>query len=183
MSMTDLRSTFGARLKMGEPMARHTSARVGGPADYLATAESAGELAELVRAAWRLGLQPLILGGGSNVLVGDAGVRGLVILNRARALEFRPAGPGRPASGPRAAPTWACWPANAGCAAWPAWSGPPRCQERWAGQSLATPARTAATWPAIWSWPKSCNKMMGTVCGDGTRPSWPLNTGPAASSG
>jgi UDP-N-acetylmuramate dehydrogenase len=92
MSMTDLRSTFGARLKVGEPLSRHTSARVGGPADYLAIAESAGELAELVRAAWRLGLQPLILGGGSNVLVSDAGVRGLVILNRARALEFR-AGP------------------------------------------------------------------------------------------
>jgi UDP-N-acetylmuramate dehydrogenase len=92
MSMSDLRSTFGSRLKVGEPMARHTSARVGGPADYLATAESAGELAELVRAAWRLGLQPLILGGGSNVLVSDAGVRGLVILNRARTLEFR-AGP------------------------------------------------------------------------------------------
>jgi UDP-N-acetylmuramate dehydrogenase len=98
MSMTDLRSTFGARLKIGEPLARHTSARVGGPADYLATAESAGELAELVRAAWRLAVQPLILGGGSNVLVSDAGVRGLVILNRARALEFRQGGPGTPPS-------------------------------------------------------------------------------------
>ena len=93
MSMTDLRSTFGARLKIGEPLARYTSARVGGPADYLATAGSAGELAELVRAAWQLGLQPLILGGGSNVLISDAGVRGLVILNRARGLDFRPGGP------------------------------------------------------------------------------------------
>src|SRR5258708_2885802 len=108
MSMTDLRSTFGARLKIGEPLARHTSARVGGPADYLATAESAGELAELVRAAWRLGLQPLILGGGSNVLVSDAGVRGLVILNRARALEFR--------SGPPAS-VWAESGANLGALA------------------------------------------------------------------
>jgi UDP-N-acetylmuramate dehydrogenase len=86
--MSDLRAAFGARLKTGEPLARYTSARVGGPADYLAMANSAGELAELVRSAWRLGFQPLILGGGSNVLVSDAGVRGLVILNRARVVEF-----------------------------------------------------------------------------------------------
>ncbi len=86
--MSDLRAAFGARLKTGEPLARHTSARVGGPADYLAVANSAGELAELVRSAWRLDFQPVILGGGSNVLVSDAGVRGLVILNRAREVKF-----------------------------------------------------------------------------------------------
>src|SRR5262249_54330464 len=89
--MSDLRSAFGARLKANEPLARYTSARVGGPADFLATANTAGELAELARGAWRLGFQPVILGGGSNVLVSDAGVRGLVILNRARAVEFRAA--------------------------------------------------------------------------------------------
>ena len=89
--MSDLRAAFGTRLKTAEPLARHTSARVGGPADFLAAADSAGELAELVRSAWRLGFQPLILGGGSNVLVSDAGVRGLVILNRARAVEFNSA--------------------------------------------------------------------------------------------
>ncbi len=84
----DLRAAFGNRLKLGEPLARYTSARLGGPAEFLATAESAGELAELVRAAWELGIDPLILGGGSNVLVSDAGVQGLVILNRARAIIF-----------------------------------------------------------------------------------------------
>jgi UDP-N-acetylmuramate dehydrogenase len=89
----DLRSAFGARLKLGEPLARHTSARVGGPADYLAAADSAGELAEMVRAAWELGFEPVLLGGGSNVLVSDAGVRGLVILNRARGVAFHDAGP------------------------------------------------------------------------------------------
>ena len=93
--MSDLRAAFGTRLKTDEPLARYTSARLGGPADFLATANSAGELAELVRSAWRLGFQPVILGGGSNVLVSDAGVRGLVILNRAREVEFYAA----PASG------------------------------------------------------------------------------------
>jgi len=89
--MSDLRAAFGTRLKTAEPLARYTSARIGGPADFLAAADSAGELAELVRSAWRLGFQPVILGGGSNVLVSDAGVRGLVILNRARAIEFHAA--------------------------------------------------------------------------------------------
>lgn len=89
--MSDLRAAFGSRLKTDEPLARYTSARVGGPADFLAVAGSAGELSELVRAAWQLGFLPVILGGGSNVLISDAGVRGLVILNRARAVEFRAA--------------------------------------------------------------------------------------------
>ena len=89
--MSDLRAAFGTRLKSDEPLARYTSARVGGPAEYLALANTAGELAELVRSAWRLGFQPLILGGGSNVLVSDAGVRGLVILNRAREVVFHAA--------------------------------------------------------------------------------------------
>ena len=186
MSMTDLRSTFGARLKIGEPLARYTSARVGGPADYLAIAESAGELAEQVRAAWRLGLLPLILGGGSNVLVSDAGVRGLVILNRARALEFRDARPDVPPT------VWAESGANLGALA------------RLCGLRGLAGLEWAATVPgtvggavfgnagahggdlrAICSWPKSCNKRaVGTqVCGDGNRPSWPSSTGPAASSG
>jgi len=92
MVMPDLRAAFGARLKLGEPLARYTSARVGGPADFVAVAESAADLADLVRTARGLGLEPVILGGGSNVLVSDAGVRGLVILNRARAVEFRAGG-------------------------------------------------------------------------------------------
>lgn len=84
----DLRAAFGDRLRLDEPLARYTSARVGGPAEFLAVANSAGELAELVRAAWELGIDPLILGGGSNMLVSDAGVKGLVILNRARSVAF-----------------------------------------------------------------------------------------------
>jgi UDP-N-acetylmuramate dehydrogenase len=89
--MNDLRAAFGARLRTDELLARHTSARIGGIADFLAVAGTAGELAELVRSAWRLGFAPVILGGGSNVLISDAGVRGLVILNRAREIEFRSA--------------------------------------------------------------------------------------------
>jgi UDP-N-acetylmuramate dehydrogenase len=83
-----LRAAFGGRLKEDEPLAKYTAARIGGPAEFLVTAESAEELAEQVRAAWQMGLRPFVLGGGANVLVSDAGVRGLVILNRARRVEL-----------------------------------------------------------------------------------------------
>jgi UDP-N-acetylmuramate dehydrogenase len=89
----DWRARLGERIGVAEPLARHTSARIGGPADFLAVAESAAELADLVRAAWAAGENPLVLGGGTNVLVTDAGVRGLVIVNRARAVVVRD-GPG-----------------------------------------------------------------------------------------
>jgi len=84
-----LREAFGSHLKENEPLAKYTSARMGGPAEYFVIAETAAELAEYTRTAWELGFQPFILGGGANVLVSDAGVHGLVILNRARRAEFR----------------------------------------------------------------------------------------------
>jgi UDP-N-acetylmuramate dehydrogenase len=58
----------------------------------LAIAESADQLAELVRTAWRFGLKTFVMGSGSNILVSDAGIRGLVIVNRAQGVEFREAG-------------------------------------------------------------------------------------------
>jgi UDP-N-acetylmuramate dehydrogenase len=89
MAANDLRSAFGAALREQAPLARYTSARIGGPAEYLVEAGSASELAEQVQTARRMGLAYFVLGGGSNVLVSDAGVRGLVILNHARGVEFR----------------------------------------------------------------------------------------------
>ncbi|OQA46681.1 MAG: UDP-N-acetylenolpyruvoylglucosamine reductase [Chloroflexi bacterium ADurb.Bin325] len=65
-------------------MARHTTFRIGGPADYYAVATTAGQLAALADAGLAAGLPVTILGGGSNVLVADAGIRGLVIANQAR---------------------------------------------------------------------------------------------------
>ncbi len=87
-----LRIAFGERLRENEPLARYTSARIGGPTEFLAVAESADELAEQVRTAWQLGIKTFILGGGANLLVSDAGFRGLVIVNRARGIEFHEQG-------------------------------------------------------------------------------------------
>ncbi len=83
-----LREKFGNEVGENVPLARYTTARIGGPADFLITAHSADELATIVPNLWELGTDCFILGGGSNVLVGDKGVRGVTILNRAKAVRF-----------------------------------------------------------------------------------------------
>ena len=83
-----LRRAFGDRLREGEPMSRHTSARIGGPADFFVGVDSANELAEAVREALRCGARFFVLGAGSNILASDRGVRGLVIKNRTSAITF-----------------------------------------------------------------------------------------------
>ena len=64
-----------------EPMSRHTTFRVGGPADVLVTPE-AGKLAAVTGACREAGEPYYIVGNGSNLLVGDGGIRGVVILTR-----------------------------------------------------------------------------------------------------
>ena len=82
------------RIRADEPMSRHTSWRVGGPADLFAVAESVDGLRAALRLAHEASIACLVLGGGSNVLVSDAGVEGLVILNRAAGLTLIPQGEG-----------------------------------------------------------------------------------------
>jgi UDP-N-acetylmuramate dehydrogenase len=67
------------RVWLDAPLAPFTTFRVGGPADCLAEARTSAELAQLVHLARREALPVTILAGGSNVVVSDAGVRGLVI--------------------------------------------------------------------------------------------------------
>src|SRR5512136_2838735 len=92
MNLAGFQSAVGivqAAIRLNEPVARYTTARIGGPADVLVEATSAKELQSLVVAARKWGLPITILGGGANVLVSDAGIRGLVIINKARRIEFR----------------------------------------------------------------------------------------------
>lgn len=79
---------WGLDFQRGVPLARFTTARIGGPADGLVVVEEVEALADVVRAAWADGLPVTVLGGGSNVLIADRGVRGLVVLNRTRSLRF-----------------------------------------------------------------------------------------------
>ncbi|MCC6381712.1 MAG: UDP-N-acetylmuramate dehydrogenase [Dehalococcoidia bacterium] len=72
-------------LRRAEAMARHTTFGVGGPADLFLTVRSADALAAATRAARQADVTVFVLGSGSNILVADAGMRGLVLDNRARA--------------------------------------------------------------------------------------------------
>src|ERR1043165_4077467 len=83
-----LYAKLGDKVKENVSLAPHTSARIGGPADLLVTAESAEELARIIKLLQKQEMDYLILGGGSNVLVSDKGVRGVVVLNRAKAVRF-----------------------------------------------------------------------------------------------
>jgi UDP-N-acetylmuramate dehydrogenase len=62
-----------------ESLASHTSFKIGGPADYFCRPETPAILGDLLRAADEFRLPVTIIGGGTNLLVADAGVRGLVI--------------------------------------------------------------------------------------------------------
>jgi UDP-N-acetylmuramate dehydrogenase len=74
-----LTALLGARLRRDVALAPWTSWQVGGPADYFAVAESTRDLIDIVAAARGDCIPWLVLGRGSNVLVADIGVRGLVI--------------------------------------------------------------------------------------------------------
>ena len=74
----------GVRCRRNEPLARHTTMRVGGPADVLAAPGDVAPLVALARVARAAQIPLTVLGRGSNVIVADAGVRGLVILSRAQ---------------------------------------------------------------------------------------------------
>lgn len=67
------------RLKVQEPMRAHTTFRIGGPADYFVTPGTRGQVQSLIRLCGKEQMPYCIIGNGSNLLVGDKGVRGVVI--------------------------------------------------------------------------------------------------------
>src|SRR5574341_991156 len=83
-----LYAKLGDKVKENVSLAPYTSARIAGHAYVLIPAESAVELAHIIKLLRRENLEYTILGGGSNVVVSDKGVRGVVVLNRAKAVRF-----------------------------------------------------------------------------------------------
>lgn len=75
----ELADRFGQRAVFDVPMAAHTSLRVGGPADALVMPADTRELIDLMRTLEQVGLPWMVLGGGTNLLVRDKGIRGVVI--------------------------------------------------------------------------------------------------------
>lgn len=76
-----------APVRRDEPLARHTTFGIGGPADVFVTANDVEQLARIVQVCREHDAPIFILGSGSNILVGDGGIRGVVIDNRARAIQ------------------------------------------------------------------------------------------------
>ncbi|MBN1402044.1 MAG: UDP-N-acetylmuramate dehydrogenase [Anaerolineae bacterium] len=72
---------YGDRIRRDESVASHTSFEIGGPADLLLVAEELPELVRWLGLARSHGVPCLVIGGGTNILVADAGVRGAVIVN------------------------------------------------------------------------------------------------------
>jgi UDP-N-acetylmuramate dehydrogenase len=79
---------LGDRLVADEPMKRHTTLQIGGPADWYVDARTAEEVERALTAAAELELPVFVLGGGSNLLVSDEGFRGLVVHVACDRVEF-----------------------------------------------------------------------------------------------
>ncbi len=85
-----LSAAFGDRVRLNEPLAGHTTLRLGGPAEMWVAVETVTELMSAVRLARQYETPVFILGGGANLLISDAGISGLVVENRANRVEFLP---------------------------------------------------------------------------------------------
>ncbi len=71
---------FGATVRCDEPMFRHTSLKVGGTADIYAMPKRLDELETLIGYCREYGIEYMIVGGGTNLLVKDSGIRGMIIV-------------------------------------------------------------------------------------------------------
>ncbi len=81
------RERFGpARVTAGAPLAPLTTLKVGGPAEWLVDVQSVEEMVDLAGAARAWGVPVTVIGGGSNLLIGDRGIRGVVARPRFRGI-------------------------------------------------------------------------------------------------
>ncbi|MBU0988183.1 MAG: UDP-N-acetylmuramate dehydrogenase [Proteobacteria bacterium] len=71
---------FGNNVRFDEPMSRHTSLRVGGPAEAFVVPETLEALKALIQWAWSKGIPCRIVGDGTNLLVKDNGIRGITVV-------------------------------------------------------------------------------------------------------
>ena len=83
-----LRDVLGESLQENVHMSSYTTARIGGQVDGLVVVHSALELEKTVRLLWDLDVPCFLVGGGSNILVSDEGLRGVVVLNRAHTVKI-----------------------------------------------------------------------------------------------
>lgn len=77
--LQELRSIPGLKVKVSEPLARYTSMKIGGPADFFVEVGNQAALSQLLSFLSQHGMPSCLLGNGSNVLVSDFGVEGVVV--------------------------------------------------------------------------------------------------------
>jgi UDP-N-acetylmuramate dehydrogenase len=77
---TQLQENLGSGVKTAEPLAGYTNFKIGGPAKYFFVAQSTKELIKVIQVVDELKLPFIVLGGGTNVLVADAGFQGMVVI-------------------------------------------------------------------------------------------------------
>ncbi|MGI6131456.1 MAG: UDP-N-acetylmuramate dehydrogenase [Bacillota bacterium] len=74
-----LEMVYGGKVMLNEPMKRYTSFHIGGPADALVEPHDVEALQRVLQWAWNEGLPVFVLGNGTNLLVADEGIRGVVV--------------------------------------------------------------------------------------------------------
>ena len=83
-----LESFFGDQLKKDQMMGRYSVMQVGGPADYLIIVNDGKELEEALRFLLQQEIPFILIGGGSNTLISDAGIREIVVINNAKEVKY-----------------------------------------------------------------------------------------------
>ena len=90
MNYTFITQAIGVdKLKLNEPLGKHTYFKIGGPADLFFEAKTIEDLTSAVQSAILYKVPYLVIGGGSNILVTDDGFRGLVIKNRTTGIQLK----------------------------------------------------------------------------------------------
>ncbi|MCX6792257.1 MAG: FAD-binding protein, partial [Candidatus Gottesmanbacteria bacterium] len=85
----ELQKKLGNRVKEHEPLSRYATFKIGGPADYFFDAKTTDEFVGAILLGRKLSIPLFILGGGTNILIGDRGIRGFVIKNSTGAIRMK----------------------------------------------------------------------------------------------
>lgn len=87
MMLPEPLQAFQSQVLTNQALAKYTAVRLGGPADFILIARHVDALEKMVIGAWEAQISMRVLGAGANVLVQDAGFRGLIVINRANQVE------------------------------------------------------------------------------------------------
>ena len=88
-AIEQLKMKLGDRVREHEPLGKYTTFKIGGPADFFFDAKTVDELVGAIKLGRSLNLPIFFLGGGTNILIGDKGIRGFVIRNSTRGISIR----------------------------------------------------------------------------------------------